>query len=181
MLHSHTAGSPPAKGLGHVLPAQQPGAGQRPCPQPPSAPGRDGPADAEGPPAPSPGRAAHPRPRCAFFSFAIGLFRLCLRITRFTSYKVLLMGNTMDVHQKLFSANQQITRVKKATLWLTDPSTWTGKSLRCSFDLTLQVSALTRFKRKWLQLKSPTTVQSFDAIESIPLYLILTDIFTLHP
>lgn len=90
------------------------------------------------------------------------------------------MGNSADVHQKLFSAKQQMTRKEKATLWLTDPSTWTGKSLQCSFDLTLQVSALTKFKRKWLQLKPPTTVHRvWIAIGGLSLCLILTDILTI--
>lgn len=92
VLYSYTADSPPAKGPGHVLPAQPPSAaGHRPWAQPPSAPGQDGPADTERPPAPSPDRAAHHLLQYTFLSFSISLFRLYLRITRFTSYEVLLL------------------------------------------------------------------------------------------
>lgn len=60
---------------------------------------------------------------------------------------------------KRFSSvqSQQVTHMEKATLWWTDPSMWTEKPLQHSFHLTLQVSTLTEFKRKWLQLNSTTT------------------------
>lgn len=51
---------------------------------------------------------------------------------------------------------------KKEYAQVNYPSTQTGKPLQSPFDTNLQVSALTKTKRNWSQLKSPTTAQSFD-------------------
>lgn len=102
-----------------LLPAELPSVGHRAGTEPPCVPGQDRPADHDThPPMPSPGWAAHPLLQYTACSFAIGLFHLDSQTTRFTSYESpniiwVLMGNTANTQQKLFSSKQQITRVEK--------------------------------------------------------------------